>query len=109
MTGDEIGAPRMRLPVTMMSEPSSAVAGGQGWTILTPLALHHAARFHGQIDVAPLPFEPLQRTLSLSARAGVLRDMPGQIASRLRELIEAQVVAPAHAEWPWLGQSLRVL
>lgn len=85
------------------------VAGGQGWTILTPLALHHAARFREGVDVAALPFEPLQRTLSLSARAGVLRDMPGQVASRLRGLIEAQVVAPAQAEWPWLGQSLRVL
>ena len=85
------------------------VAGGQGWTILTPLALHHAARFREGVDVAPLPFEPLQRTLSLSARAGVLRDMPGQIASRLRDLIESRVVAPAQAEWPWLRQSLRVL
>ncbi|MDZ4394482.1 LysR family transcriptional regulator [Cypionkella sp.] len=85
------------------------VAGGQGWTILTPLALHHAARFHGAIDVAPLPFEPLQRTLSLSAREGVLRDMPRQIASRLRGLIAAQIVAPAQAEWPWLGETLRVL
>ena len=85
------------------------VAGGQGWTILTPLALHHAARFHGQIDVAPLPFEPLQRTLSLSAREGVLREMPRQIASRLRGLIAAQIVAPAQAEWPWLGETLRVL
>lgn len=85
------------------------VAGGQGWTILTPLALHHAARFREGVDVASLPFEPLQRTLSLSARAGVLRDMPGQVASRLRGLIEAQVVGPAKAEWPWLGQSLRVL
>ncbi|KAF0171128.1 MAG: LysR family transcriptional regulator [Rhodobacteraceae bacterium] len=85
------------------------VAGGQGWTILTPLALHHAARFREGVDVAPLPFEPLQRTLSLSARAGVLRDMPGQVASRLRGLIEAQVVGPAQANWPWLGRSLRVL
>jgi DNA-binding transcriptional LysR family regulator len=85
------------------------VAGGQGWTILTPLALHHAARFHGQIDVAPLPFEPLQRTLSLSAREGVLRDMPRQIAGQLRGLIAAQIVAPAQKEWPWLGEALRVL
>ncbi len=85
------------------------VAGGQGWTILTPLALHHAARFHDSIDVAPLPFEPLQRTLSLSAREGVLRDMPRQIASRLRGLIAAQIVAPAQVEWPWLGETLRVL
>ncbi|MES2434250.1 MAG: LysR family transcriptional regulator [Pseudomonadota bacterium] len=85
------------------------VAGGQGWTILTPLALHHAARFHDQIDVVPLPFEPLQRTLSLSAREGVLREMPRQIAGRLRGLIAAQIVAPAQAEWPWLGETLRVL
>ncbi|WP_426037373.1 LysR family transcriptional regulator [Cypionkella sp. TWP1-2-1b2] len=85
------------------------VAGGQGWTILTPLALHHAARFHGAIDVAPLPFAPLQRTLSLSAREGVLREMPRQIAVRLRALIGAQIVAPAQKEWPWLGETLRVL
>lgn len=85
------------------------VAGGQGWTILTPLALHHAARFRDGVDVAPLPFAPLDRTLSLSARAGVLRDMPGQVAGRLRGLIAAQVVAPAQSQWPWLGDSLRVL
>ena len=85
------------------------VAGGQGWTILTPLALHHAARFRDGVDVAPLPFAPLDRTLSLSARAGVLREMPGQIANHLRGQIAAQVVAPARAAWPWLGDSLRVL
>jgi len=51
----------------------------------------------------------LQRTLSLSAREGVLREMPRQIAGQLRGLIAAQIVAPAQAEWPWLGDSLRVL
>lgn len=85
------------------------VAGGQGWTILTPLALHQAARFRGAVDVAPLPFAPLERTLSLSARAGVLRDVPAQVAAHLTRLIEDAVVAPARAEWPWLGVSLRVL
>lgn len=85
------------------------VAGGAGWTILTPLALHHAARFRAGLDVAPLPFAPLQRTLSLSARAGVLREMPAQIAARLRLLLGAQVIAPAHAEWPWLKPALRLL
>jgi DNA-binding transcriptional LysR family regulator len=85
------------------------VAAGQGWTILTPLALHHAARFAAQVDAAPLPFEPLSRTLSLSARAGVLGDMPGQIADRLRALIARKVVAPAQTAAPWLGETLRVL
>ncbi len=85
------------------------VAGGAGWTILTPLALHHAARFAEAIDVQPLPFAPLDRTLSLSARAGVLRDVPGQMATRLRGLIADQVVAPAVRTWPWVEGALRVL
>jgi DNA-binding transcriptional LysR family regulator len=85
------------------------VSGGAGWTILTPLALHHASRFREAIDVMPLPFAPFGRTLSLSARAGVLRDIPAQVADRVRGLIAAQVVGPARQEWPWMAESLRVL
>lgn len=85
------------------------VAGGAGWSILTPLALHQAARFRDAVDLHPLPFEPLGRTLSLHARAGVLRDMPGDVAQRLRRLLQAQVVDPAQGTWPWLGDSLKVL
>ena len=85
------------------------VAAGEGWTILTPLALHHAASFRAAVDVSPLPFAPLERTLSLSARAGVLRGMPKQIAERLRGLMQTQVIQPALAEWPWMKGALRVL
>lgn len=85
------------------------VAAGAGWTILTPLALHHAARFRDAVDLRPMPFEPLGRTLSLHARAGVLRDMPGDVAVRLRRLLQAQVVEPTRARWPWLGETLRTL
>ncbi len=85
------------------------VASGAGWTILTPLALHRAARFRTSVDVAPLPFAPLHRTLSLSARAGMLRDMPGQIAAQLRILLQNQVIKPAIAEWPWLEDQLKLL
>lgn len=85
------------------------VASGAGWTILTPLALHHAARFRDAVDLRPLPFEPLGRSLSLQARAGVLRDMPGDVAVRLRRLLDRQVVQPSRALWPWLGDTLRIL
>lgn len=85
------------------------VAGGQGWTILTPLALHHAARFAPQISVGPLPFAPLERTLSLSARAGVLHDMPLQVADRVKLLIDQSILTPALQAWPWLRGQLRLL
>ena len=82
------------------------VAAGQGWTILPPLALHHGTRFQAGVTARPLPFEPLSRRLSLIAREGVLRDVPGQIAGHLRGLIAARVIAPALAEWPWLKGAL---
>ena len=85
------------------------VAGGAGWTILTPLALHHAARFRSAVTVHPLPMDGLDRTLSLSARAGVLRDIPQQIATTLKAQLQVQVIAPALHEWPWLAPALRVL
>jgi DNA-binding transcriptional LysR family regulator len=85
------------------------VVAGAGWTILTPLAIGAALRFQGAVEVMPLPFAPLDRTISLSARQGVLRDMPGQVAGRLRAQIAARVVGPALAEWPWMAGALRVL
>jgi DNA-binding transcriptional LysR family regulator len=85
------------------------VAGGAGWTILTPLALHHASRFREGVEVFALPFAPFDRSLSLSARSGMLQGMPGQVAGLMRGLIDEQVVGPALAEWPWLKGRLRVL
>lgn len=85
------------------------VAAGQGWSILTPLALHHVARFRRAVQVAPLPFGGLERRITLSARAGALQDMPATVAQRLRDLLQQQVVSPAVADWPWLAGQLRLL
>lgn len=85
------------------------VAAGKGWTILTPLALHNGARFAANITVTPLPFAPLERTLSLSARAGVLHQMPAQVAAQLKSLVHQSVLAPALKSWPWLEGQLRLL
>ncbi len=85
------------------------VAGGEGWTILTPLALHQARAFREKVEVRPLPFAALARTLSLSARAGILQDVPAQIAQRLKPLIAEVVITPAVAAAPWLVPALRIL
>jgi DNA-binding transcriptional LysR family regulator len=85
------------------------VAGGEGWTILTPLALHQARAFRSQVEVRPLPLPALSRTLSLSARAGILQGVPAQITQRLKSLIAEVVITPALAATPWLAPALRVL
>lgn len=85
------------------------VAGGEGWTILTPLALHQARAFRASVEVRPLPFPALSRTLSLSARAGILQGVPAQIVQRLKPLIAEVVITPALTATPWLAPALRVL
>jgi DNA-binding transcriptional LysR family regulator len=84
------------------------VAQGTGWTILTPLALMRARRFANQIDVMDLPFEPLTRTISLTARKGILQDMPARVAQTLRPILRKTIVEPAIVEHPFLEGSLAV-
>jgi len=85
------------------------VAGGAGWTILTPLGFRHAHRFRDQAEMHPLPFAPLSRRISLTARRGILQDIPGRMAVRLRGLVQEMIVAPSLAGLPWLAPGLRVL
>jgi DNA-binding transcriptional LysR family regulator len=85
------------------------VAAGAGWSILTPLGWSHAARFRDEVDLHPLPFEPLSRRISLVARRDVLGDMPGDMAARLRGLLSEMIVDPATQKLPWLAGQLRVL
>jgi len=85
------------------------VGQGQGWTILTPLALRRAQRFAAQIDVFDLPFEPLSRTISLTARRGILQDMPTNVAATLKPILQETVIAPSVARHPFLRETLKLL
>ena len=85
------------------------VAGGTGWSILTPLGLMRAHRFRDQADIFPLPFAPLSRTITLTARAGNAHALPQEIASRLRPLLSELIVAPILDRLPWLEGDLRVI
>ncbi len=85
------------------------VGQGTGWTILTPLALMRARRFADQIDVLELPFEPLSRTISLTARRGILQDMPARLAETLRPILRRSILEPAIARHPFLEKTLTLL
>jgi DNA-binding transcriptional LysR family regulator len=85
------------------------VAAGPGWTILTPLGYLRAQRFRDEVELRPLPVPPLSRRIALTARQGVLRDMPARLASRLKPVLEELTVRPAVARMPWLDGAVRVL
>ncbi len=85
------------------------IADRSGWSILTPLAVMRAGRFRDQVDLYPLPFAPLSRTISLTARKDVLSTMPATLAARLKPLLAEMIVGPAVAERRWLADQLRVL
>ncbi|MDP2080848.1 MAG: LysR family transcriptional regulator [Pseudotabrizicola sp.] len=100
--------PQVRFELDSYHAILALVAQGAGWTILTPLALHHAAQFLDALEVQPLPGAPLARSISLSARAGVMGDVPARVAADLRGLIGSRIVTPAVKTWPWLSQDLRL-
>lgn len=84
------------------------VGQGAGWTILPPLALMRARRFASQLDVIPLPFQPLSRRISLIARRGILQDMPARVAETLRPLMQSAVLDPAVAAYPFMADVVQL-
>ena len=66
-------------------------------------------RFLAEVEVTALPGAPLDRMISLSARATSLGSIPQELAAQLRLLVDQRVVAPAVKNWPWLQDSLRVV
>lgn len=84
------------------------VAQGAGWTILTPLALMRARRFQAALDVMDLPFAPLSRSISLTARKGILQGMPEQVAAKLKPVLQEVIVGPAIAAHPFMVERLKL-
>ncbi|PTV97664.1 DNA-binding transcriptional LysR family regulator [Rhodobacter aestuarii] len=82
------------------------VAAGQGWSILTPSGVRHGKR--AGVTLAALPGDGLARRIQLTARAGVMGELPGAVAARLRGLLAERIVAPMLEEAPWLAGALRV-
>lgn len=101
--------PAHRFELDSYNSILAMVAAGTGWTILTPLAVLHAARFRDAVELKPLPIAPLTRRITLTARRDVLGAMPADIAARLRLLLQDMIVAPVLAEHPWMASGLRVI
>lgn len=87
----------------------SMVAAGAGWTILTPLGWQRAHRFRWEVDILPLPTEPLSRRIVVCARPEILGSLPAEIATQLRLLLNNMIIEPVVADLPWLETGLHGL
>jgi DNA-binding transcriptional LysR family regulator len=85
------------------------VGQGVGWTILPPLALMRARRLIAELDLLDLPFAPVSRRIVLMARQGILEEVPGVVATELKDLLAQVVVKPAVEAYPHLSARLRLL
>lgn len=84
------------------------VAGGEGWAITTALGFLRARRFQTRVDIHPLPFTGFSRVISLFRLDDWRDDVPGIIASTLREGLREQVVGPGVGMLPWLSGALSI-
>ena len=82
------------------------VSAGSGWTITTSLGYMRARRFHDDVDILPLPFKELSRSISLIARKGVLDTVPNDIAEQIRPLVNTMLVEPCAEKFPWMKDKL---
>ncbi|MFL4468523.1 LysR family transcriptional regulator [Tateyamaria armeniaca] len=85
------------------------VARGIGWAVTTPLGFMRAGRFHDEVDAYPLPFSPFSRTISLYASADWAGNVPTDVATTMRRLIQTHMIDPALGHLPWLAGELRLL
>ncbi len=85
------------------------VADGAGWTITTAVSYLRARRFHGEVDLHPLPFAAFARTISLFHASAQVAAIPALMATSLRRILQTQVIEPGQRALPWIGQGLALL
>ncbi len=90
---------------TMMS----MVSAGAGWTITTPLLYSRAKRFQSKLRVHPFPGKSFARTLALVATPDCSRSVIELVDTKTRSLISDRIIAPLHADIPWLADSFKLV
>lgn len=101
--------PQGRIELDSNQAVFGLIASGAGWTISTPLGFLRARRFHGEVDIYPLPFAGFSRIISLFQPDGWSDEITGVIASTIRGLLQVDAVVPGLEALPWLANSLEIL
>lgn len=87
----------------------AVVRNCRGWAITTPLCVLDCERFRPDLDIRPLPFPGISRTIYLVARREELGRLPEKLATMCRDLIDKHLVPAALEITPWAEGSLVTL
>ncbi|SDX74584.1 DNA-binding transcriptional regulator, LysR family [Ruegeria halocynthiae] len=87
----------------------SMVSAGAGWTITTPLLYSRAKRFQPKLRMHPFPGKSFARTLALVATPDCSRSVIELVDAKTRSLIRDRIIAPLHADIPWLANSFKLV
>ncbi|MGI9462484.1 MAG: LysR family transcriptional regulator [Aestuariivirgaceae bacterium] len=101
-------APEHRFEFASSHSVFAMVQNCDGWALTTPLGYLHGKRFHGEIDLSPVPFAGFFRTVSLKARRNELGDLPRHLAELCRTMIEERCIDKASEAVPWLKSAMQV-
>ena len=69
----------------------ATVAKTGGWTLITPTSLLDAIRFRDEVDIFPLPFTGLSRSVFLINRLHELGTLPEVLANTFQELLVSEL------------------
>ena len=102
---------RLNLPNTIEVDSTlqqlSAVAGGIGWSISTPLCVASHPELWPSIGIHPMTRAGFRRSVQLVARRGEFGDLPHQIAKRATTILQGGSIARLCTAHPWVSDLLR--
>ena len=70
----------------------ATVAKTGGWTMSTPLSVLDASRFRNEVDIFPLPFSGLSRSVFLISRLHELGTLPEILTNTFQELLRNELI-----------------
>lgn len=104
---------RLELDSNMSLDSNQAmyalISNGNGWALSTMVGYLRAQRFHGGVDIHPLPLAPFSRTISLLHHRQWTPAVAQGIAEILRGILQSDIITPAHDNLPWLADSFRII
>ncbi len=97
-----------RLDFDSVQSIMAIIAGGAGWSIITPIGFVRSQRFAQNTRLHPLPIPAFSRSIALVARDTI--DIPTQkaVAALLRQIMWSEITQPACTAYPWLTKPMDI-